>query len=221
MIRALIFDFDGLILDTEVPIYQSWQELYHSYQVEMPLEKWQSIIGTDEESFDPLVYLEEQLGYPLDRARLKPLRRQREGELILAQPVQPGVLAYLQDARRLGLKIGLASSSSCKWVTGHLQRLGLLDFFDCLRGSDDVSHTKPDPELYLAALAALEVQPDQAIVFEDSLNGVLAARRAGIYTVAVPSPLMQGVDLSAANLRLDSLTNLRLEELLKRVDRRG
>ena len=217
MIRALIFDFDGLILDTEVPIFESWQELYQSYRVELPLKKFQTIIGTAAETFDPLVYLEEQLGYQLDHTRIKPLRRQRELELILTQPVQPGVQAYLQDARRLGLRIGLASSSSCEWVSGHLQRLGLLDYFDCLRGSDDVSHTKPDPELYLAALKALEVQPDQAIVFEDSLNGIRAAKAAGIFTVAVPSPLMVGVNLDLADLKLSSLTDLPLEELLKQV----
>jgi HAD superfamily hydrolase (TIGR01509 family) len=221
MIRALIFDFDGLILDTEVPIFQSWQELYQSYRVDLPLDRWQSILGTDVVSFDPLAYLEEQVGYRLDHATIKPLRRQREWELILIQPVQPGVLAYLQDARRLGLKIGLASSSPCEWVTGHLQRLGLLGYFDCLRGSDDVSKTKPDPELYLAALKALNVQSDQAIVFEDSLNGILAAKRAGIYTVAVPSPLMRGVNLDLADQKLSSLTDLSLEQLLQHVDRRG
>ncbi len=221
MIRALIFDFDGLILETEVPIYQSWQELYHTYQVDMPLEKWQSMLGTDMLEFDPLDYLEALVGHGLDRAQIKPRRSQREWELILSQPVQPGVEAYLQDARRLGLKIGLASSSPREWVFGHLQRLGLLDYFECLRVSDDVSQTKPDPELYLAALKGLEVRPDQAIVFEDSLNGILAARAAGIYTVAVPSPLMDGVDLGLANLRLDSLSDMPLERLLQHVDQRG
>jgi HAD superfamily hydrolase (TIGR01509 family) len=219
MIRALIFDFDGLILDTEVPIYQSWQELYQGYGVEMPLNKFQSILGTDVGDFDPLDYLEEQVGYGLDRPQIQPLRRQREWDLIQNQPILPGVLATLQDARRLGLKIGLASSSSCEWVTGHLLRLGLLDYFDCLRGSDDVSKTKPDPQLYLAALQALDVRPDQAIVFEDSLNGILAAKAAGIYAVAIPGPLMHGVDLGMADLRLNSLADLPLEALLKHIGR--
>ena len=98
----------------------------------------------------------------------------------------PGVLDYLRDAHRLGLKVGLASSSSCAWVEGHLVRLGLREYFDCVRARDDVSITKPDPALFLSAVETLGVQPCEAIAFEDSRNGLIAARRAGLHCVAVP-----------------------------------
>ena len=114
IIRALLFDFDGLILETEEPVYLSWQELYQEYGCHLSSDKWSSIIGTDEmeTGYDPLGELEVQIGRSLDREIIAPRRRQREMDLILKQPPLPGVLDYLQEARRLGMKIGLASSSS-------------------------------------------------------------------------------------------------------------
>jgi HAD superfamily hydrolase (TIGR01509 family) len=218
MIKALIFDFDGLILETEGPILQSWQELYASHGEELTLDTWSVIIGTAEGGiFDPLEELQSRLGRPLDFARLGPPRLQRETDLIALQGPRPGVEAYLRDARRLGLKVGLASSSPCEWVTSHLERLGLLEYFDCIRASDDVRRTKPDPELYHSVLDEFGIAPDEAIVFEDSPNGALAAVRAGIYVVAVPNDLTRSLPLDHASLRLDSLADLPLEALLEKV----
>ncbi len=221
MIRALIFDFDGLILDTEVPIFRSWQELYQSYHLDLSLSSWADTIGRSEAEapFDPMLDLEEQLGYNLDWAVIGPRRRQRELELISAQPVLPGVEDYLQSARQLKLKIGLASSSDIKWVAGHLDRLGLSGYFDCLRTSDDVVQTKPAPDLFVAALKCLNVGPHEALVFEDSPNGILASRLAGIFCVAVPNNLTSRLDLAHANLCLKSLSELPLEKLLSQVEK--
>lgn len=216
MIRALVFDFDGLILDTEEPIFQAWQEVFRAHGLEFPFEKWAATIGTAEPWYDPLDDLEEQSGQKLDRQAILAQQRRREAQLILEQPVKPGVQEYLETARRLGLQLGLASSSTCAWVEGHLSRLGLIEYFDCIRASDDVPRTKPDPELYLAALEGLETRPEQAIAFEDSPNGVLAARRAGLWCVVVPNALTRRLALDQANLRLDSLADLPLETLLKK-----
>lgn len=218
MIEALIFDFDGLILDTETPIYQSWQELYRAHGCELPLEKWATVIGTYEEPFDPFAHLQELAG-PLEARVVLAQREQREKTLIAGQTPRPGVEAYLRDARRLGLKIGLASSSPCSWVAGHLERLGLIGYFDCLRARDDVKVTKPDPALYLAALDCLGVPAESALALEDSPNGVLAARRAGIFCVAVPNPLTRLLPLDHANLRVESLAEMPLSELLRQVSR--
>lgn len=215
MIRALIFDFDGLVLDTESTEYQSYQEIYRSLGVELPLERWATGIGTTDAGYDPLVDLETLLGVALDRDSLQARQRQRNDELIAAQPVRPGVEEYLRDARRLGLKIGMASSSSCAWITGHLTRLGLLEYFDCVQGREDVRHSKPDPELYLNVLEKLGVSSTQAIVFEDSPNGILAARRAGIFCVAVPNAVTRRLPLDGADLHLESLADMPLEQLLK------
>ena len=144
-------------------------------------------------------------------------RKAREAALLSAQSIRPGVVETLQTARRIGLKIGLASSSPCRWVTGNLERLGLIDYFECIRCQDDVQLTKPDPELYLAAAACLEVPPVEAIAIEDSPNGVTAAKRAGMFCVAVPNDLTSGLRLDHADLRLDSLADLPLEELIAKA----
>lgn len=217
-IRALIFDFDGLILDTEGPIYQSWQELYNSHGGEMSFAAWAEIIGTVSNEFDHFEDLEEQIGYRLDRAKLGPQRRQRELDLIATQPLEPGVDTYLQDAKRLGLKVGLASSSPCDWVTGHLSQRGLIDYFDCIFARDDVSVVKPDPELYLSVLKTLGVEAGEAFVIEDSPIGVTAAQRAGLFCVAVPNALTARLPLDHADLRLDSLTDISLEDLIEQVE---
>jgi len=217
-IQALIFDFDGLILDTEVPVYRSWQELYQSFGCQLPPSSWVHHIGVSPTTFDPFASLEQQLGNAVDRAGLAPQRRAREMQLIATQPIQPGVKPYLADAKRLGLKLGLASSSSSEWVRGHLSRLGLIAYFDSIRTAEDVKHAKPDPALYLAVLKDLAITPGQVIVLEDSPNGLLAAKRAGLFCVVVPNELTNQLPLDNADLCLDSLADLPLEGLLSRVE---
>lgn len=218
MIRALIFDFDGLILETEGPIYQSWQEVFQELGQELSWDTWGDIIGRSEIAWDPLADLEEVVGKKLDRPYLEEWRRQREMEMILAQPVLPGVLEYLDSARRLDMPLAVASSSSYSWVHGHLVRLGLHDYFCCLRTSDDVQHAKPDPELYLSALECLNIPASEALALEDSPHGITAAKRAGLYCVAVPNDLTRRLDTGHADLRLNSLLEMSLEQLLSRVN---
>jgi HAD superfamily hydrolase (TIGR01509 family) len=217
-IKGLIFDFDGLIIDTEAAIYQSWQELYRSYGFEIALKKWAQNIGTADAIFDPTNDLDKLVGRRLDWETIEPARQQRERYLVNQQPLRPGVAEIIKAAKSAGLKVSLASSATCDWVTEHLTRLGLIEYYDCILASDDVRRTKPDPELFLRALACLELQPDQAVVFEDSPNGILAARRAGIFAVAVPCSLTRELPLDKADLRLDSLADLSLEDLLKKIE---
>lgn len=212
-IQAVIFDFDGLILDTEGPIFQSWQELYQSFGGTLTFQTWSTIIGTISNEHDHFESLEEQIGYQVDRVTLSPRRRARELELIAEQPIRPGVERHLQEARRMGLKIGLASSSPCSWVVGHLEQRGLVGYFDCIRARDDVSQVKPEPELYLNVLAELGVRAEQALVIEDSPIGVTAAKRASLYCVAVPNQLTRHMSLAHADLLLNSLEDMTLPEL--------
>jgi len=223
MIQAVVFDFDGLILDTEYPEYLSWQEIYQAHGADLPLSAWERSIGSmDLNLFDPYAYLEAQLGRPVDRVEIRARRRPRFAELVAAQSVLPGVEDYLTGARRLGLKVGLASSSSRAWVTGHLARFGLNgNTFDCLCCGDEVKRTKPDPELYLAVLGGLAVRGDQAVALEDSPNGVAAAKAAGLYCVAVPNMLTRWLTFDQADLRLNSLADMPLEKLLEEVEGKG
>lgn len=221
MIRALIFDFDGLILDTELPDFLSWQEIYKEYGGCLPLSAWATCIGTSEDAFDPLDFLEAQRGQPVDREAIRSKREQRVIELVRKQPILPGVENYITDAKRLSLKLGLTSCSSRDWVTGHLSRLGLMEHFDCVRCADDVRYVKPAPELYHAVLDAFGVQAGEAIALEDSPNGILAAKRAGIFCVAVPNPLTRHLSLDQADLQLTFLADLPLEKLLWEIQSDG
>lgn len=216
-IRGLVFDFDGLILETEEPDFRSWQEVYAAFGCTLPFAKWAAHIGTVEATFNPYDELEAQLGRPVDRAAIRARRRQRFADLVAAQAVLPGVLEYLAVAERLGLRLGVASSSSRAWVVGHLARLGLADRFAAIACAEDVPRTKPDPALYRAALAALDLRGDAAIALEDSPNGIAAAKRAGLYCVAVPNALTRHLPLQAADLQLASLADLPLALLLEQV----
>jgi HAD superfamily hydrolase (TIGR01509 family) len=217
-IRAVIFDFDGLILDTEGPVYRSWLEVYEAHGEPLPFELWVQIVGSTTASFHPQHHLEERLGRALSQEALD-RRIGRRTEMILAEPVLPGIVQHVDAARSLGLLVGLASSSTRDWVTGHLERLGILAQFDCMRCRDDVVHAKPEPDLYLAVLDCLAVDAADAFAIEDSPNGVLAAKRAGLRCVAIPNPITTRLDLSQADLRLDSLADVTLPELLERIAR--
>ncbi|MSQ40456.1 MAG: HAD family hydrolase [Dehalococcoidia bacterium] len=216
MIQAVLFDFDGLILDTEGAAFRAWQEIYNEHGSSLPLSVWAQAIGTSD-AFDPYSYLEGQLGRPVDREAVRVRYRQRTTELIEAQAILPGVVQYIATAGRLGLKLGVASSSSREWVTGHLARLGLADAFVAVKCSDDVRLTKPDPQVYHLLLAALGSLAHQAVALEDSPNGVMAAQRAGVFCVAVPNPLTRQLPLDQADLRLASLADMPLEQLLLSV----
>jgi HAD superfamily hydrolase (TIGR01509 family) len=216
LIRALIFDFDGLILETEEPIYRSWKEVYEARGVALPFELWVKTVGSSNQAFHPQLYLEERLGVPLSQHVLD-RRVARRVELVLAEPLRPGVADLAKAARAAGMKVGVASSSSRAWVKGHLERLGIAELFDCLRARDDVEHVKPEPDLYLASLDCLGVAAAEAVAIEDSPNGVIAAKRAGLRCVAVPNRITAGLDLSQADLRLTSLAEMPLPQLLVKL----
>ena len=212
VLRAIVFDFDGLILDTEEPIYQSWLEVYRAHGEELPFDRWMQIVGSSNAGFDPRGHLEERLGRALTQEVLDE-RLRRRTELVLAQAVLPGVAELAAAAQGGGLKTGVASSSTQSWVREHLERLGILELFDCIRCRDDVERVKPAPDLFLAALSCLGVEPASAIAIEDSPNGVLAAKAAGMYCVAVPNTITAGQDLGRADLVLRTLAGATPEGL--------
>jgi HAD superfamily hydrolase (TIGR01509 family) len=215
--EALVFDFDGLILDTEVPEFQAWQEIFTAHDTVLDLEVWAQCIGSSDHGFDPYAHLAKACGREIDRAAVRSTRRARVRELVAVNSVLPGVEACLRDARAHGLKVGLASSSSIEWVGGHLSRLGLDGHFDTIKTSEDVRKTKPDPELYEVAVEALGVSPERAIAVEDSPNGLAAAKAAGLSCVVVPNALTGLLPLDGADMVLASLADIPLTELLLAV----
>jgi len=215
VIRALVFDFDGLILETETPAYQAWVEVYRQFGHELPKELWLEYIGREGGWFDPLAYLEGLVGPRDDRDAIQKRRDARKTELVMAVAESAGLRSVLADARARGLRLGVCSSSTPKWVLGHLDRLGLRPFFDHIQCRDRPElRAKPEPDLYLAACAGLGVRPDEAIAFEDSRNGMLAAQAAGMRCVVVPNELTVAMDLTGADHRFESLASVTLQVLL-------
>ena len=218
MIELVVFDFDGLILDTELPAFRCWQEIYADHGCELPFETWAACIGTAG-GFDPYGDLAVRSGRAVDQVAVRAREAARFAELIAGESPLPGVRDYVEAAAGLGLKLAVASSSSRDWVAGHLDRLGLLGHFDVLKCSDDVVQVKPDPGLYRAVLDALGVAPHRAIALEDSPNGIAAAKGAGLFCVAVPNALTGRLVLDGADLRVPSLTELPLAQLLRMAAR--
>jgi len=220
MLKALIFDFDGLILDTETPEYQVWKNIYQENGLDLPITKWGSIIGgTGISDFEPSEELPRLSQGRLESDSLRARHRSESHALILSQPILPGVMDMIRAAKEANLKLAIASSSPHSWVDTHMQRLGIFDDFDKIICRDDVGvgRTKPNPDLFLLALDQLKVQKGEAVVFEDSPNGVKAANQAGIFVVAVPNPITSLLVIEDANLILSSLSELPFSELMNKV----
>ena len=217
-IKALIFDFDGTIVDTETPEFQSWRLEYAVFGVELPLNLWVELIGTTTPgAFEPYTWLESRVGKGLDRETLRARRRAVMMDLIAAERPRPGIEDWLAGGRERGLSLAVASASHRPWVEQHLTGVGMIDRFDYLATGDQVERPKPAPDVYLLAARQLGIAPDEAIVIEDSRNGVAAAKAAGMFTIAVPNPMTLGLDFSAADLRVDSLAALDLGEAIRRA----
>jgi HAD superfamily hydrolase (TIGR01509 family) len=220
-IRGLLFDFDGLMVDTETAGRRGWQELYREHGHELPLEQWATLVGTIGAEFDPMGYLEELVGTPLDRAALRERLRTHELSLVEAEALRPGIAEYLTEAEQLGLRKAIVSSSTRRWVDMHLRRLEQAFGWAAIVTADgDVERAKPRPDLYLEALDLLCLQAEEAIAFEDSLNGLRAAQAAGIFCVAVPNEVTAVLGLEEADVLVDSLADLPLADLLERASNR-
>lgn len=217
MIQAVVFDFDGLILDTETPSLRSWQDVFAEHGAELTLDFWARVIGTA--GIDIVGHLTELVGDDLDREEVRARQRAREEELTarIAGPM-PGVEERIAEAQRLGLPLGVASSSSERWVVGHLQRLGLRGAFDALAcAGSDPARAKPEPVVYREVCADLDVEPSDALALEDTPHGIAAAKAAGLPCVAVPNEITSMLDLTQADLVIDSLADHTLEELIARL----
>lgn len=213
MIKAVVFDFDGLIIDTETPWYQVYAEIYREHGVSISIEEWATYVGT---LFDPLTHLESCLQQPINRPELTKRSEERHFAIMEEIALRPGVQEYLETAKGLQLKIGLATSSSYSWVERFLRKYDLLPYFDCIRTADDVKKVKPDPELYDQAIACLGISADEAVAFEDSVHGLRAAKGAGLSCVIVPNPTTSHLCFEGHDLRINSMDEVELAEIISR-----
>ena len=218
MIEAIIFDFDGLIIDTETPEFDAWEDIFQSYGVTLNRKLWDSAIGRHSKDFDIYGHLADLSGERIEREVVRPMMRRNYLERIERNPVLPGVEEYLDAAKRMGLKLAVASSSSPGWAAGHLKGRRLLNHFEFVLDAGDVTNAKPDPELYTMSAERLGVRPENALAIEDSANGLAAAKAAGMRCVVVPNPMTKGMDFSSADIRLESLADVPLRSLLDRLN---
>lgn len=214
MIKAIIFDFDGTIIDTETAWYMAFRDLYQEYGVDLTLEMYSQCIGTSLHNFNPYEYLVTELKWPIDLDEFRKSVQERHTEIMAQEQIRPGIIEYLQQAKQSGLKIGLASSSERAWVDKHIDQLGLSHYFEFIRTSDNVRHVKPDPELYLQTLSGLGVQSSDTIAVEDSPNGARAAMKAGIFTVVVPNSITKLLPFDDVHMMKQSLLDIPFESLV-------
>lgn len=215
MIKALIFDFDGLIIDTETPALVTWQQVYKDYGQELTLETWQHALGRrGGEGFKPLEHLTTLVGNTFDIDKVREKRWQIKMELCEQESLRPGVLETITTAKQLGLTCVVASSSGREWVEGWLNKHVLMKYFAFTKTGDDVENVKPAPDLFLRVASDLELQPTECLVFEDSPNGTLAALNAGMPCVVVTNLVTEGLEFPQHTLKLKRLDEMGLEGIL-------
>ncbi len=213
-IKGIIFDFDGLICDTESTEFTAWEKLFAEYGLPFPFDQYLKTVGAVHNDETPFLMLKDMAGAYVDLDRAREKFYEYRNELNESEPLRPGVLSYLESAKSLDLRIGLASSSPYSWVNSHLERLKVKTFFDCIKSFEDVHKTKPDPQLFILALQCLELRGQETIALEDSANGVKAAHSADLITIAVPNKVTRKLNFKDADLILDSLEEIPLEDLL-------
>ena len=217
-IAAVVLDFDGLILDTETPVFEAWRAAFSGHGQELSLDEWQHSLGTNG-GFDAMARLLDLTGGAVDREAVLSEVHEANRRACDAQPLLPGVEALLAEAQGLGLGRAVASSSSRAWVLGWLARHGIVERFQVVCGRDDVAQVKPAPDLFLLAAERLGMAPAACLVFEDSPNGMRAARAAGMRCVAVPNALTRQLSLPDPDLVVASLAERSLASILAELSR--
>lgn len=212
-LRALIFDFDGLILDTESVEVVLWQELYSAHGAVFDLAAYKEIIGTfGLKKFSPSQEFRNVIGNDDIAQPYLDTMREKMDNVLLQSPPMPGVVDLISQAKPFNLRLAVGSSSPYSWVNRYLSHMGLWDEFDTVVTLDDVSHSKPSPEIFQTILSRFNIHPNQALVLEDSPNGVLAANRAGIPVIAVPNMVTTGLSFDGALEIMPSLSSIQLEK---------
>ena len=215
-LRAVVFDFDGTILDTETPEFEEWREAFRARGHELSLDVWQRSLGTVG-AYDPCAHLADLTGTAFDHDALRRDVYARHQTRCESQPLLPGVVDRAREARAAGMGTAVASSSLSEWVEGWLGRHRIRDLFDAVCTRDEVPRVKPAPDLFLLAAARLGAAPEECLAFEDSPNGIRAARAAGLRCVAIPNPLTRHLPLGEADFVIGSLADHSLAEVLERL----
>lgn len=201
--KAVLFDFDGVILDTEWPIYQSWKRLFEREGQDLAQDIYVKCIGSDFDTWSPPRYLEELTDKSFDWDKENAVRQvEIMRDLANAKPM-PGVEKLIKGL--VEKPTAVVSSSSHNWVDGWVDKLGLMPYFNTLVCRGDAPKIKPAPDLFMEASKQLGIAPKDCLVIEDSMNGLLSAHQAGMKVLAVPNRLTSVLDFSQAEWQAASL----------------
>lgn len=206
-LESVIFDFDGLILDTEIAEVRAWNELYDELNVQIDPDWWTHSIGRgpDQDPTHPFEFIPSPIANRLDRLETIANRNRRRIELVCEEPPMPGVTQLIEELKSNGIKLAVASSSRHEWVDIHLSRLGLFESFDEIVCAEDAKFTKPAPDLYEMAIQKLKTSSSRTVALEDSPAGCTAAIAAKLSVIAVPNPLTKTLTFPAVTARWESL----------------
>src|SRR5699024_1059212 len=187
MIKAVIFDFDGLILDTETAWYESYRKtLLRNYKFDLPLREFVKCVGADDTYL--FNYLRQELGDSFESNKTREHASILHAEKVKTAEAREGVEQYLEDASKAGWKIALATSSNREWAVTHLK-----------------------------AMEKLHMDASEALVFEDSLNGLFAAQKAALKTIIIPNPVTEGLAFENYHLKLTSMEEMSLQEIIETI----
>lgn len=215
-IDALVFDFDGLLMDTETASLRVWQYLWRWHGLELDLGTFFAPHGGDVIA-ERYAALASAVGRDYDQVASHAARIAYRDEVHATLELADGIGTWLDEARDLGVRLAVASSSPRDWIENHLARIGYLDRFEFLACGDEVRAAKPAPDVYLLALSRLAVAADRAIAFEDTAHGVAAAKGAGLRCVAIPHPHADPALFTAADVLLTSASDLPLATVVTKV----
>jgi beta-phosphoglucomutase-like phosphatase (HAD superfamily) len=208
---AAIFDMDGLLLDSERVIMQAWLSSAREERLVLSEPDFLLVVGCGAE--ESRARLSKLLG---GHGRFQQVRDRARAKLCaqpgIVFPLKPGALQLLLLLRQRGVPCAVASSTFVEEVRCRLAKVGVLDFFQAVAGGDEVSHSKPDPAVYLLAAERLGVPPVRCLAFEDSDHGARAAHGAGLRVVVVPD--LKAHEFDSAFLQLSSL-----EDAVAHLDR--
>lgn len=214
---GIVFDFDGVIIDSETGWYESVRLVFDDHGLEFPEHRWHEAVGAAEEP-DWVSDLEREIGRQLDRADVRRRRMTHYRRISDSLELVPGIQELLDEAAAAGLPLAIASNSPRSWVESHLERIGLRDRFQALCCLDDVTFGKPHPEPYLCAARALGVRPQDAVAIEDTPTGLASAKAAGLVCVAVPRGLTEVLSFDDADLVAPSIGDLDVARLAALVE---
>lgn len=215
-VKAIVFDFDGLLMDTESVMLRSWQYEWSQWGLTLDVDGFFVDHGGDvtEERYDALA---REVGKAYDRGVSHQRRIEYRNHLHASLQLAPGIDGWIGEADAHGLTLAIASSSPLDWLHSHLDRVGIRHRFSVIAGGDEVAQPKPDPDVYELALNRLETGPAEAVAVEDSPHGVVAAHAAGLRCVAIPNPHIERRKLAGAEIVLDSAATIGLREVLQQL----